>query len=108
MGDGGHSQLATTADAQVGRGTPQSFTAGIKVRRVRTRRDVSCRELIDVVQATDYRVAMIFRISAETETEVLLDRAVRLSDRSVWPPMIEVRNVHGQVSPQTPSLGWLD
>jgi hypothetical protein len=60
-----------------GEGTPRFFTAGMKVPRVRTRPDVSCCELIDVVQTTDYRVCDdLFCISAETETEVLLDRAV--------------------------------
>jgi hypothetical protein len=83
-------------DAQVGKGTRRSFTPRKKVQRVRTQPDVSCCELIDVVQATEYRVCDDF-------SEFPLRRRPRffriarcpLSDRSMRPPMIEVRNVRG-------------
>jgi hypothetical protein len=55
MGDADYSQLATTLGRSGGRGDAPVLPR-MKVQLVRTRPDVSCCELIDVVQATEYRV----------------------------------------------------
>jgi hypothetical protein len=78
-GDADYSQLATTLGRSGGRGDAPVLPR-MKVQHVRTRPDVSCCELIDVVQATEYRICDdLSGFSAETWTEVLPDRAVSVA-----------------------------
>jgi hypothetical protein len=78
-----------------GEGTRRSFTARMKVQRVRTRPDASCCELIDVVQATEYRVCDDLSVALRRRPSFLWIARCPLSDRSMRPPMIEVRSVRG-------------
>jgi hypothetical protein len=83
--------LRRPGDAQVGEGTRR-----LNVQRARTRPDVSCCELIDVVQATEYRVCDdLSGFPLRRRPRFFRIARCSLSVRSMRPPMIEVRNVRG-------------
>jgi hypothetical protein len=68
----------------------------MRAQRVRTQPDVSCCELIDVVQATEYSVSNDFSgFPLRRIPRFFRIARCPLSDRSMRPPMIEVRNVRG-------------
>ena len=68
----------------------------MKVQRERMGPDASCYELIDVVQATEYRVCDdLPRFPLRRRPTFFRVERCPLSDRSMRPPMIEVRNVRG-------------
>jgi hypothetical protein len=96
-GDADYSQLATTCDGQVGRGdAPVLHREHEGAAGVRTRPVVSCCELIDLVQATEYRVCdNLSAFPLRRRPSSFRIARCPLSDRSMRPPMIEVRNVRG-------------
>jgi len=75
----------------------------MKVRRVRTRSDVSCCELINVVQAAEYRVCDDLSVfPMRRRPSFFWIARCPLSDRSMRPLMVEQQSLR---TPTEPSLG---